>query len=89
MTDHPANDSINFEQISQSEACGRATGLLMCFIGDHMKRSGSFPSPSQLGEFADQMAYEADLLRPEIKDFFHGIMEAISATLEGGANATL
>lgn len=84
-TNHP----IHFDQVSQSEAMGRAVGLMMCFIGGHMARTGSFPSPSQLGEFADQMAYESDLIRPEIKEFFHGVMEAISATIDGGTDATL
>lgn len=78
------------DNISQSEATGRAVGLLVTFISAHMsKNNGQFPSPLEMAKFADHCAADGVQFRPEIQDFFHGVIEAIAAALDPRPGGTL
>lgn len=75
--------NTNPDQISQSEAAGRSVGLLVTFIAFHMaKNKGQFPSPPEIAKFADHCAGDDVQFRQETRDFFHGVIEAIAASLD-------
>lgn len=77
-----------FEPVTDIEACGRAAALLLVFIGQRVAE-GQFPTPDQLGDFAEDRIYDDDRISPNIKEFYKGLMEGLSVATDGGPDATL
>jgi hypothetical protein len=76
------------EPISPDESTGRAVGLLLAYLMPRIAK-GEPPTLDQIGEFAEQCVYDDARIRPEIKQFFQGVAEALSVAAYGGPDATL
>lgn len=81
-------DATNFEPVTTAEAIGRAAGMLTAFVAVRVAQ-GKPPTPDDFEAFAENIVYDEEAIRPEIKQFFQGLLEGISVSLDGAADDTL